>query len=145
MSSHEILAVFSWSNFEALAMCVVLAQSRVMFHPCKCGLCGGDVTVAAVLIGYDDMKVAIRTITTRRWLWMITSSTLSVTTFVAALTLLSLLSASVTIHDLLLTSILGWHGRSSASVIYLFPYSSIRAVLRSSWSGSCAMVICDGY
>jgi hypothetical protein len=51
----------------------------------------------------------------------------------------------VTIYDLLLISILGWHGRSSASVAHLYNYSSIRDVLRSSWSGSCAIVICDGY
>jgi hypothetical protein len=51
----------------------------------------------------------------------------------------------VTIHNFLLTSILGWHSRSSASVAYPFPYSSIRAILRSSWFRSCAMVIRDGY
>jgi hypothetical protein len=51
----------------------------------------------------------------------------------------------VTIYDLLLASILGGHGRSSASVAYPFPYSGIRAVLRSSWSGSCTMVIYDGF
>jgi hypothetical protein len=43
------------------------------------------------------------------------------------------------------TSIHGWHGRSSASVAYSFTYSGIRAILCSSLSGSCIMVICDGY
>jgi hypothetical protein len=51
----------------------------------------------------------------------------------------------VRIHDLLLASILEQHGISSASVAYSYPYSGIRVILRSSWSGSCAIVICDGY
>jgi hypothetical protein len=36
---REILvATSSWSNFEALAMCVVLPHPCVAFHPCTCGL-----------------------------------------------------------------------------------------------------------
>jgi hypothetical protein len=51
----------------------------------------------------------------------------------------------VTIHDLLLAGIIGWHGRSSASVAYPYRYSGITTVLCSSWSGWCAMVICDSF
>jgi hypothetical protein len=34
-------------------MHVVLAHLRATFHPCTCGLRGGDVVVVAVLIDYD--------------------------------------------------------------------------------------------
>jgi hypothetical protein len=54
-----------------------------------------------------------------------------------ALTLfLQLVCPVVTIHDLLLTSILKWPSRSSASVVYPYPYSGIRVILRSLRSGS---------
>jgi hypothetical protein len=49
-----------------LAVCAVLAHSRAAFYPCTCGLHRGAATVAAVLIGYDDVKVADRTTTRRR-------------------------------------------------------------------------------
>jgi hypothetical protein len=53
---REILvATSSWSNFEALAMCVVLPHSCVAFHPCTCGLRRG----ADVLIGYDNVEVVV--------------------------------------------------------------------------------------
>jgi hypothetical protein len=51
----------------------------------------------------------------------------------------------VRIHGLLLTSILGRHNRSSTRVAYTYLKSGIRAALHSSWSGFCAIVICDGY
>jgi hypothetical protein len=41
-----------------------------------CGLHGDVVAVAAALIGYDDVEVAVGTTTSRRWSWSITSSTL---------------------------------------------------------------------
>jgi hypothetical protein len=62
----ETLAVASyWSNSEALATRVVLAHPHVALHSCTCGLRKGAATVAAALIGYDDIKVATET-TTRR-------------------------------------------------------------------------------
>jgi hypothetical protein len=51
----------------------------------------------------------------------------------------------VMIYDLLLTSLLWWHGRSSASIAYPYCYIGIRAIFHSSWPRSCAIVICDGY
>jgi hypothetical protein len=60
---REILvATSSWPNSEALAMCVVLAHPRVVFHPCTCGLRRGVVT----LIGYDNVEVAVGTTMRRR-------------------------------------------------------------------------------
>jgi hypothetical protein len=53
MPPHEILAATSSRpNSEALA-------ARVAFHPYACGLHRGTAAVAAVLIGYDDMEVAV--------------------------------------------------------------------------------------
>jgi hypothetical protein len=43
----------------------------------------------------------------------------------------------VTIHDLLLTNFLRWHGRTSVSIACPFPYSGIRAILGSLRYGSC--------
>jgi hypothetical protein len=37
-----------------------------MFHPCTCGLCGDAVVIAAALIGYDDVEVAVGTTMRRR-------------------------------------------------------------------------------
>jgi hypothetical protein len=37
-----------------------------MFHPYMCGLHRGAVAVAAALIGYNDVKVVVGTITRRR-------------------------------------------------------------------------------
>jgi hypothetical protein len=36
------------------------------FHPYTCGLHGGVVVLAAALIGYDDVEVAVKTTTRRR-------------------------------------------------------------------------------
>jgi hypothetical protein len=64
---REILAVAaSQQNSEALAVRVVLAHPRTTFHSYTCGLCGGAATVAAALIGCDDVEVAVRTTTRRR-------------------------------------------------------------------------------
>jgi hypothetical protein len=124
-------------NSEALAARVVLAHLRVAFHPCTCELRRGVATIAVALIDYDEIKVAVKT----------TTSTPTRNYIGSLLPLFFCCSAHlvVTIYDLLLTSILGWHSRSSASVAYPYPYIGIRAALRNSWSGSCAMVICHGY
>jgi hypothetical protein len=87
---------------------------------------------AIALIGYDDMELLLgqpRGGHDRDWLL----------TLHRHMTMLHLCTARlvVTIHDLLLTSFPGWHGRSSASVAYSFYYSDIRAILRSLRSGSC--------
>jgi hypothetical protein len=67
MPSRETLATASCRvNSEVLAVRVVLVHSYMMFHPCTCRLCRCAVAVAATLIGYDDMEVAVRTITRRR-------------------------------------------------------------------------------
>jgi hypothetical protein len=66
-SPRETLAVASSRpNSESLAARVVLAHPRVTFHPCTCGFCRGAATVAAALIGYDDMEVVAGTATMRR-------------------------------------------------------------------------------
>jgi hypothetical protein len=50
---HETLAAAAFLLiFKALVAHVVLAHSRVAFHPCTRGLCGGAVAVTAVLIDY---------------------------------------------------------------------------------------------
>jgi hypothetical protein len=148
MTQGEALAATSSRpNSEALATRVVLAYPCMVFYPCTCGLHRGAATVAATLIGYDNIKVAAETTTRRMRSWLTTSSILT-RDYVRSLLQLFFhysMRLVVTIHDLLLTSIIGWHGRSTASVAYLLPYTGIRAILCSSWSGSCAMVICDGY
>jgi hypothetical protein len=59
MAPCETLATTSSQpNSKSLVARVVLAQPRVTFHPCTCGLCRG----AAALISYDDVKVATKTI-----------------------------------------------------------------------------------
>jgi hypothetical protein len=63
----ETLAVAaSRQNSEALAVHMVLAHPCTTFHSYTCGLCGGAATVAATLIGCDDVEVAVGTITRRR-------------------------------------------------------------------------------
>jgi hypothetical protein len=54
MPPRETLAAASRPNPEALAVRVVIAHPRVVFHPCMCGLCGCVAAVTAALIGYDD-------------------------------------------------------------------------------------------
>jgi hypothetical protein len=134
-------------NSEALATHVVLAHPHVVFYPYTCGLHRIAATVAFALIGYNDVKVADEMTTRRRRSWSTTSSIPTCDYIGSLLQLFFCCSVRlvVMIHDLLLTSILGWHSRSSASIAYPYPNSGIRAVLRSSWSGSCAMVIYDGY
>jgi hypothetical protein len=67
MPPRETLAAASSRlNFEALAACVVLAHPHTAFHPCMCRLHRGIVAVAAMLIGYDDVEVAMGTTTRRR-------------------------------------------------------------------------------
>jgi hypothetical protein len=114
-----------------------------VFHPCTCELCRG----AAALISYDDVEVAAVMTTRWRRLWSTTSSTLTRGYIGSLLQLFFRFSAClvVTIYDLLLVSILGWHDRSSVSIAYPYPYSGIRVILRSSWSRSCTIVICDGF
>jgi hypothetical protein len=97
-----------------------------------CGLCGDAIVFAIALIGYDDMELLLgqpRGGHDRDWLLTLHRQT----------TMLDLCTARlvVTIHDLLLASFPGWHGRSSASVAYLFYYSDIIAILHSLRSGSC--------
>jgi hypothetical protein len=61
---RKTLAVISsGSNSEALG--VVLAHPHVTFHPYTCRLRRSVVIVAAVLIGYDHIKVAVETIIRR--------------------------------------------------------------------------------
>jgi hypothetical protein len=50
----KTLAAASRPNPEALAARMVLAHPRMMFHPYTCGLRGGAAAFAAMLIGYDD-------------------------------------------------------------------------------------------
>jgi hypothetical protein len=64
---RETLAVVaSRPNSKALAARVVLAHPHPTFHPCMCGLRGGATAVAAALIGYDHVEVAVETSTRRR-------------------------------------------------------------------------------
>jgi hypothetical protein len=117
---REILAATSRLNYEALAMRDVLAHTRAVFYPYMCRLLRCAVTIAAVMIGYDDMEVAARTTMRRRRLWSTISSTLTCDYVGSFLQLFFRYSMHlvVTINDLLLTGILVWHGRSSASVAY---------------------------
>jgi hypothetical protein len=133
-------------NSEALDACMVLAHPHVVFHPCTCWLRRGVATIATALITYDDVKVAVGMTTKRRWLWSTTFST-SMRDYVGSLFQLFFHCSTrlvVTFHYLLLISILGWHGRSSSSIACPLSFSGIKAKLCSSWSGLCAMVICDG-
>jgi hypothetical protein len=138
-----LAAAFSQLNSKTLVAHEMLAYPCVTFYPCTCEL-RGDVVV---LIYCDDMEVAAGTTMRRRRSWSITSSTPMRDYVGSPLQLLFCCPARlvVTIHDLLLVSILRWHGISSASVAYLYHYSGIIVVLCSSWSGSCTMIICDGY
>jgi hypothetical protein len=56
----------SRSNSETLAVHLVLAHPRAVFHPYTCGLPGGAAAVKVALIGYDNIKVAAETTTGRR-------------------------------------------------------------------------------
>jgi hypothetical protein len=121
---------FSRSNPETLFVWEVLAHPYAAFHPCMCGLCGGTAMIVATLIGYDDMEVAAGTTTRRRRSWSTISSTPTCNYVGSLLQLFFHYTAClvVTIHDLLLASIFGWHGKSSVSVAYPYPYNSIRVI-----------------
>jgi hypothetical protein len=115
MSPRETLATSSSRrNSEALATHVVLAHPSMVFHLCMCGLRRGTTMVVATLISYNDVKVAAETTTRRRRSWSTTSS-IPTQDYVGSLLHLAV-RLVVTIHDLLLASILWWHGRSSASI-----------------------------
>jgi hypothetical protein len=125
MVPHETLAATSSQpKSEALPARMVLAHPRTMFHPCTCGLRTCVVAVPAALIGYDDIMVATETTTRRRWVWSTTSTTPTHDYVGSLLQLFFCCSAHlvVMIHDLLLASILRWHGRCSASVAYTLSF-----------------------
>jgi hypothetical protein len=63
---ETLAATSSRPSSEGLAMHVVLAHSRAVFHPCTCGLHRGAAAVAATLIGYAHVKVTIETTMRRR-------------------------------------------------------------------------------
>jgi hypothetical protein len=58
----------SRSNSEALVVHMVLTHLHTAFYPYMCGLRKDVVVVAAALIGYDDVDVAVGTTTRRRLL-----------------------------------------------------------------------------
>jgi hypothetical protein len=60
---ETLAATSSHLNSEALAVRVVLAHPRTVFHLHTCGLHRGAAVVAAALIGYDNVKVAAGTTT----------------------------------------------------------------------------------
>jgi hypothetical protein len=64
--SETLAAAASRPNSEALAIRVVLAYPHTVFYLCICELRGGAAAIAAALIGYDDVKVATGTTTTKR-------------------------------------------------------------------------------
>jgi hypothetical protein len=115
----------SRSNPETLAARKVLAHPHVVFHPCICGLCEGTVTISAALIGYYDVEVTVGTTTRRRRSWSTTFSTPTCDYIGPMLQLFFHCSVRlvVTIHDLLFIGFIGWHGRNSVNVVYLYPYS----------------------
>jgi hypothetical protein len=134
MSPRETLAAAtSRPNSKAQATHVALAHPCVVFHPCMCGFHGGTTTVAVVLINSGHVEVTTEMTIRRRQSWSTTSSTRMRDYVGLELQLLFRCTARlvVTIHDLLLTSIIGWHSRSSASVAYPFLYSGIRVILHS--------------
>jgi hypothetical protein len=67
---HHVKTVAATSssqpNSETLDVREVLVHPRKVFHPCMCELRGGATVIATTLIGYDDMKVAVRMTTMRR-------------------------------------------------------------------------------
>jgi hypothetical protein len=96
-------------NLEILAAREVLAHPGMTFHHCTCGLHADAATIAAALIGYDNMKVTIGMTTRRRRSRLITSST-PTRNYVGLLLQLFFCCTErlvVTFHDLLLTSFLG--------------------------------------
>jgi hypothetical protein len=61
-----LAATSSWPNPKTLATHEVLAHQRTAFHPCTCGLRGGTIAVADVLIDYNDVEVDTGLTTRRR-------------------------------------------------------------------------------
>jgi hypothetical protein len=120
-------ASYSRPNSKALHVRMVLAYPHVAFHPYMCGLYGGAAVIAVALIGYDDVEVATRMTTGRRWSWSTAFSTPTRDYVGSLLQLFFRCSVHqvVMVHDLLLTSILVWHGRSSATVAYPYPNSDL--------------------
>jgi hypothetical protein len=110
MAPRETLATTSTRlNSEDLVVHVVLTHPRAAFHPYTCRLCRGTAMIAAALIGYDNVKVATETTARKRRSWSTTSST-PMRDYVGSLLHLFFhcsVHLVVTIHDLLLTSILG--------------------------------------
>jgi rhodanese-related sulfurtransferase len=67
MPSHEILSITSSRpNPETLDVHEVLPHPHAVFYYCTCGLRGGAAMVVAVLIDYDNVKIASGTTTRRR-------------------------------------------------------------------------------
>jgi hypothetical protein len=64
MSTHHLVTTLattsSWPDSKTLVAYEVLAHPRVAFHPCMCRLCEDATTVAAPLIGYDDLGLLPR-------------------------------------------------------------------------------------
>jgi hypothetical protein len=56
----------SRSNPKTLAAREMLTHPRATFYSCMCGLRGGAAAVAAMVIGYNDVEVAVGTTTRRR-------------------------------------------------------------------------------
>jgi hypothetical protein len=138
---ENLATTSSQPNFEALAMCVVLAHPCAAFHRCTCGLRRCAVVVAAALISYDHIKVAAEMTTRRRQSWLTTSST-SMHDYVGSLipyigSLLQLIFHCAThlvvtmIYDPFTCKFPECNGRCRASVAYPFPSSGVRAVLCS--------------
>jgi hypothetical protein len=61
-----LAATSSQPNNEALDARVVLAHPRVVFHPYTSGLHESVATIAAALIRYNDVEVAVGTTTRKR-------------------------------------------------------------------------------
>jgi hypothetical protein len=112
----------SWPNYEDLA------YSRVAFHPYMCKLRRDATMVAAALIGYDDVKVAIGTTTQRRRLWVTTSSTPTCDYVGSLLQLFFRCSARLvvtTIYNPFTCKFSRCNSRYSVNIAYSFPYSTV--------------------
>jgi hypothetical protein len=119
-----LAATSSRPNPETLAAHEVLALPHTTLHPCMCGLCGGATIVADALINYYG---GARSLLGRRCGGDDCDRLLPLHQHASTLDQLLQLffhcstHLVVTIHDILVTSFLGWHNGSSASVVYPFP------------------------
>jgi hypothetical protein len=97
---HGVPSLYVWTPWRRYCICCCAGQLR-------------------------QLGVAV-TMTMRRQSWSITSSTLMCDYLGPLLQLFFRFSARlvVMIHSLLLTSFLGWHGRSSAGIAYPYPYTN---------------------